>query len=283
MPAIHAPEAWQINHGDRVNGPLLAVVDCGIDYNHPNLAPNVYTNPGEIAGNGIDDDHNGVIDDVHGYNAAAKNGEPMDTTSHGTHVMGTIAGIGVNGVTGVSPEARVLAVKFIQDGYGDTADAIAGLLYADNMGARITSNSWGGSNYNQALYDTLKASPALHICAAGNDHADNDVTPAYPASYDLPNIVSVAAVGQDGNLAHFSNFGATSVDLAAPGENIYSTLPNGEYGMKSGTSMAAPHVSGSANLIATRFPNATNQEIKDRLVFSSTRQPQFEGKMISGG
>ncbi|MCA9796170.1 MAG: S8 family serine peptidase, partial [Candidatus Eremiobacteraeota bacterium] len=241
---IDAPEAWATVRGDRVNGPVIAVIDTGVDYNHPDLRHNMWTNPGEIAGDGIDNDGNGVIDDVHGFNAIRDSGDPLDDHAHGTHCSGTIAGEGNNGVgvVGVQWEGRVMGAKFLSaSGSGTTADAIKATLYASNNGARITSNSWGGGGYNQALYDTLKASPCLHIFAAGNESNNNDSRPGYPASYDLPNIVSVAAIDKNGRLASFSNYGATSVDLAAPGGGIYSTLPGGGYGNKSGTSMATPH------------------------------------------
>ncbi len=282
---ISAPQAWAEMSGDRSKAPLLAVIDSGIDYNHPDLAANIWTNPLEIPGNGIDDDGNGIIDDVHGYNAAAKTGDPLDTGSHGTHVAGTVAALGNNGqdVVGVTWQANVMALKFIDNGLGDLADAIAAITYADSKGVRVTQNSWGGGVYNQALYDTLAASPALHIIAAGNDGNDSEVKPAYPAAYDLDNIVAVAATDRDDQLAKFSNYGLQSIDLAAPGVDILSTLPGGKTGKKSGTSMAAPHVSGATSLILEKFPDLTNAQAKDRLLFSADRLPQLEGKISSGG
>ncbi len=282
---IDAPKAWAEGTGDRSKAPLIAVVDSGIDYLHPDLAANVWTNPGEIPGNGIDDDGNGVVDDVHGYNAASKTGDPMDDGSHGTHVAGTVGAVGDNGqgVVGVAWQANLMGAKFLQKGYGDTADAIAALVYADAQGARVTQNSWGGSNYNQALVDTMAASPAIHICAAGNSAQDSDIKPAYPAAYGLDNIISVAATDADDQLGSFSNYGLESVDLAAPGVKILSTVPGGGLGVKSGTSMAAPHVSGAVSLILEKFPDLSNQQLKDRLLFSVDRQPHLEGKLVSGG
>lgn len=208
----------------------------------------------------------------------------MDDRSHGTHVHGTIGAAGNNGqgVVGVNWNAQLMPVKFLEAGFGDTADAIEGILYATKMGARLTSNSWGGVNYSQALRDVLAASPALHICAAGNDHSDNDINPVYPAGYDLPNLVAVAATNSEDRLASFSNFGATTVHVAAPGEKIYSTVPGG-YDYKSGTSMATPHVTGVAGLLLSEYPQMSNQELKDRLIFGSDRQSELEGKTISGG
>lgn len=284
MERISAPLGWADTSGNRNTAPLVAIIDSGSDYNHPDLAANIWTNPAETP-NGKDDDGNGVIDDIHGYNAAGKNGDPMDSGTHGTHVAGTVGAVGNNGqgVTGVAWQARLMPVKFIEGGFGDTADAIAALAYADAHGARITQNSWGGSNANQALVDALKASPALHICAAGNDGNDSDVKPLYPAAYPLDNILAVAATDADDQLAKFSNYGIGAVDLAAPGVKIYSSIPGGEYGFKSGTSMATPHVSGAASVVLNKFPDLTNQQLKDRLMFSTDRLPQLEGKVASGG
>lgn len=282
---LSASQAWEVTTGNRQSGPVVAVLDSGCDYNHPDLAANIWTNPGEIPGNQRDDDNNGIVDDVHGYNSAAKTGDPMDDGSHGTHVHGSIGAVGNNGqgVVGVNWEARLMPVKFLAGGYGDTADAIEGILYATKMGARITSNSWGGINYSKALEDVLASSPALHICAAGNDSFNNDVRAVYPAGYQIPNLVAVAASDAQGQLAGFSNFGVDSVHVAAPGDKIYSTLPGNDYGFKSGTSMAAPQVSGVAALIVSEFPQISNQQLKDRLIFAVDRSPQLQGKVLSGG
>lgn len=282
---IRAPEAWgTIRSSDP--GPVIAVIDSGIDLTHPDLRANLWSNPREIAGNGLDDDGNGVVDDVHGYNAITKSGDPSDDNRHGTHCAGTIGAEGDNGqgVVGVNWSARMMGVKFLSaGGMGTTADAIDGLLYADRMGARITSNSWGGGPYNQAMKDVLASTQALHVFAAGNSSNDSDLSPAYPASYDLPNLISVAASTDGDTLASFSNRGLFSVDLAAPGERIFSTLPGGQYGSLSGTSMAAPHVSGAAALILARYPELTNAELKDRLLFGVDRNPALEGTCVSGG
>lgn len=281
---IAAPQAWAEMTGDRTKAPLLAVIDGGVDITHPDLLANLWTNPGEIPDNGIDDDGNGVIDDIHGFNAVRKTGNPVDESGHGTHVTGTVGAVGNNGqgVTGVAWQAKIAGIKFLEKGYGDLADAISGIVYADKIGARVTQNSWGGSVYNQALRDALAASPALHIFAAGNDGNNADVSPAYPAAYPLDNIVSVAATDSEDQLASFSNYGIQSVDLAAPGVKILSTIPGG-VGVKSGTSMAAPHVSGAASLILEKFPHLTNKELKDRLVFSVDHLPQLQDKVASGG
>lgn len=284
MRNIQAPKGWADTSGERGKAPLVGVVDSGIDTTHPDLQQNIWTNPKEVL-NGVDDDGNGVIDDLHGYDAAEKDGNPSDSGTHGTHVAGTVGAVGNNGqgVVGVAWQAQMVALKFLAGGTGTMADAIAALTYGDSVGVRITQNSWGGSNQNQALVDTLKASPALHICAAGNDGNDSDVKPLFPAAYNLDNIVSVAATDCKDQLAKFSNFGSDSVDLAAPGVAIYSTVPEKGYDFKSGTSMATPHVSGVASLVLTKFPELSNQQLKDRLMFSTDRLPQLEGKIVSGG
>ncbi len=283
---INALAAWQVSTGS-AQGPVIAVIDTGIKYDHPDLANNIWTNPGEIAGDGIDNDGNGVIDDVHGYNAITDSGNPMDDQGHGTHCAGTIAAEGNNGqgVVGVNWRAQMMAVKFLdQNGSGKLSDAVKAVNYATRMGARITSNSWGGGGANQALKDALEASNALHIFAAGNAGGNNDVRPAYPASFELDNIVAVAAVDRTGAKANFSNYGAVSVDLAAPGKDIYSTFINEEgYRSLSGTSMATPHVSGVAGLIATVYPEATNEEIKSRLINGSSPLASMQGQTVSGG
>ncbi len=283
---IQAPKAWSITTGSRT-GPIIAVVDTGVDYNHPDLAANAWVNAGEIPGNGIDDDGNGVVDDVHGFNAINDSGDPMDDNSHGSHCSGTIGGEGNNGqgVVGVNWQARIMGAKFLSgSGGGSVEDQIKALAYATANGARITSNSYGGGGFNQAEYDVLAASPALHICAAGNESSDNDGSnPSYPASYDLPNIISVAASDRNDQLARFSNYGATSVDIAAPGVDILSTTPGGNYRSFSGTSMATPHVAGVAGLIATAYPDATNEQIRSRLLGGADTLAQLSGKVAGAG
>ncbi len=283
---ISALEAWEVTTGDGSdNGPLIAVIDTGIDYNHPDLKANLWTNPGEIPGNGVDDDGNGVIDDVHGYNAFADSGDPLDGHSHGTHCAGTIGAVGNNGegVTGVMQNANLMAVKIFSDSGRTSADAIVrGILYSAKMGADITSNSWGGGGRSQAIYDAFASNPALHVIAAGNSNYDNDKRDNFPSNYDLDNIVAVAATNRHDNRASFSQWGAKNVDVAAPGRDIWSTVPGG-YGNKSGTSMATPHVSGVAGLIASAFPDASPLEIKDRLIYGSDRVDSLTDISVSDG
>lgn len=284
---IHALEAWKVTKGDKsLRGPLIAIIDTGIDYHHPDLKANLFVNAGEIAGDGIDNDGNGVIDDVYGYNAYANTGNPLDGHSHGTHCAGTIGAVGDNGigVTGVMQDARLMAVKIFDDSGSTSTDAIVrGLSYAAKMGADITSNSWGGGARSEAIFDAFKANPALHIIAAGNSGYDNDKRDAYPANYELDHIVAVAASTRRDEKASFSQYGAKSVDVAAPGAQILSTVPGGGYGVKSGTSMATPHVSGVAGLIMSAYPEASNAEIKERLIQGSDPVPALEGLTVSQG
>lgn len=284
---INATGAWEISKGaTSENAPLIAVIDTGIDYNHPDLAANIWTNPGEIAGDGIDNDENGYVDDVHGANMIAESGDPMDDNRHGTHCAGTIGAVGNNGegVVGVNWNANMAGVKFLSGSGGGTyADAIEAVLYADRIGARVTSNSWGGTGFSEALQDAFAGSPALHIAAAGNSSADADRRKHYPSGFELPNIVSVAAHDRNDRMASFSNYGATSVDVAAPGVDIFSTVPGGGYQSLSGTSMATPHVSGVVGLMLANNPELTNEQIKNRLINTAIPGEAYQGKMVSGG
>lgn len=260
--------AWQQSTGSR-SGPIVAVVDTGVDYQHPNLKDNIWTNP---------------QDGSHGFNAINGSHDPMDDDEHGTHCSGTIAAQGLQGVYGVNWQAQVMPVKFLDaHGNGKTSDAIKGLAFAAEQGARITSNSWGGTSFNPALRDALANSPCLHIFAAGNDNNDSDAIPYYPAGYDLPNLIAVAASDRRDQRASFSNYGARSVHLAAPGADIYSTVPGNQYSSMDGTSMAAPHVAGAAALLATAFPEASNHQLRARLLYNVDRLPQWQDKVTTGG
>jgi len=226
---IDALEAWDVTTGS--SDVVVAVIDSGVDVNHPDLAANIWTNPGEIAGNGIDDDDNGYIDDVNGWDFYIDDNDPRDAHGHGTHVAGTIAAVGDNasGITGVSWSAKIMALRFLDAwGSGSTVNAIAAIEYANDMGADVINNSWGGGGYNQALKDAIDASDALMVCAAGNSGINNDSIPHYPSNYSSANIIAVAASNQNDALAYFSNYGANSVDVAAPGTNIYSAAPGRE-------------------------------------------------------
>ncbi|PKL61210.1 MAG: hypothetical protein CVV31_12595 [Methanomicrobiales archaeon HGW-Methanomicrobiales-2] len=221
---IDAPEAWSITTGSR--DVIVAVIDSGVMYTHPDLAANIWTNPGEVPDNGFDDDNNGYIDDVYGWDFYDADNDPGDFNGHGTHCAGTIAAAGNNslGVAGVMWDAKIMPLRFLgPDGRGDTAGAVLAIRYATEMGADVISCSWGGGGYSQTLADAIAETPALVVCAAGNEALNNDLNPHYPSSYASENILAVAASTNTEQLASFSHFGATSVDVAAPGEYILST------------------------------------------------------------
>jgi subtilisin family serine protease len=236
LPKIDAPGAWDTLNAYGVGG-VVAVIDTGADIAHPDLAPNIWTNPGEVSDNGVDDDVNGYVDDVNGWDFFNGDNDPTDDHGHGTHVSGTIAAVTNNGtrVAGINGTAKIMPLKFLgADGSGSTSDAILAIQYAVNNGAKISNNSWGGGDNSQALKDVISwAGNYNHLfcAAAGNDGGDVDdpvLGPffiTYPAAYDLDNIISVAATDSNDNLASFSNYGTTSVDIAAPGVSILSTLP----------------------------------------------------------
>jgi len=250
---IDAPEAWDFTFGGDI---IVGVVDSGVDYTHPDLAANMWRNPGEIPDDGIDNDGNGYVDDVFGIDTVNNTGDPYDELGHGTHCAGTIAGAGNNtqGVAGVCWRAQIMALKFIAgDGAGNAFGALACIEYAIHHGARVLNNSWGGGPYSQALQDMIalaEASNVLFCAAAGNGGRDgigdnNDLTPDYPASYPNSNVLAVAASDRNDALAVFSNYGSNSVDVAAPGVDVVSTLPGNRYASYNGTSMATPHVCGA--------------------------------------
>ncbi|MCM0647402.1 S8 family serine peptidase [Clostridium swellfunianum] len=220
-------KAWTQTKGSE--SVVVGVIDTGIDINHPDLKDRIWTNTGEVPGNGIDDDGNGYIDDVNGwdfYNNDNSVYDVKDGDKHGTHVAGTIAASLNNvGVVGVAPKVKIMPLKFLGPFGGSTFDAVKAISYAKNKGVKVLNNSWGGSGYDYLLKDAIDSCNALFVAAAGNEENNNDVTPSYPASYSSSNILSVAAIDNRGNLASFSNFGATSVDVAAPGVNILSTIP----------------------------------------------------------
>jgi len=284
---IDAPEAWDDHTGSP--GIVIGSIDTGVDVNHEDLAANIWTNPGEIPGNFVDDDNNGYIDDVHGYDFVGNDGNPADDNSHGSHTMGTAAGQGDNGkgVAGVTWSAQIMAIKVCNSfGSCPSSAILQGVDYATDNGANVTSNSYGGGGYSQSMYDAIsRANQAgvLFSAAAGNNGRDNDVTAFYPASYDLPNIISVAAMTRFGTRASFSNYGATTVDLGAPGADILSTTPNNGYGNKSGTSMACPHVTGAVAYLMGFNPTLAHLEYKDILLQSVKPNGDLQTRSVSGG
>lgn len=284
---IDAPEAWDIETGR--SDVIVAVIDTGVDYNHADLAANMWKNTREIPGNNIDDDNNGYIDDIYGIDAVNDDSDPMDDNSHGTHCSGTIGGAGNNGkgIAGVCWDVRIMALKFLSSsGSGSTSGAIECIDYAIQNGAHIMSNSWGGGGYSRGLHDAiLRAEEAgiLFIAAAGNSGSNNDNIPHYPSSYENENIISVAAIDSNDNLSYFSSYGKISVDVAAPGSNIYSSIPGNRYSSYSGTSMATPHVAGLAALIKSRDMALDWFTIKQRIITSVVKTTALEGKILSNG
>lgn len=285
---IDAPEAWDRTVGSRTNGPVIAVIDTGVDTSHPDLKDNLWTNPGEIPGNGRDDDGNGVVDDVHGFDAYHRDGTPEDAHGHGTHCAGILGATGNNkrGMTGVNWQARIMPVKIFNNSEKPRTSSSAilrGISYATNNGARLTSNSWGGPTRRGAVKRAFERSRAFHVMAAGNDGQDNDEKPFYPASYGVSNGISVAAVNTRGQLPSFSNYGKRTVDVAAPGTSIYSTLPGGRYGNRQGTSMAAPFVTGVAGLLLSAAPTLTNSQIRSVLIRGVEKKRGLADKVATGG
>lgn len=288
---ISAAAAWDLTTGS--HDIVVGVVDTGVDYTHPDLAANMWVNPGEIAGNNVDDDGNGFVDDVHGMNAITGSGDPMDDNAHGTHVSGTIGGAGNDGVgvAGVNWNVSIMGLKFLSgSGSGTTADAIEAINYAvamKNAGVniRVLNNSWGGGGFSQALEDAITAAYAadiLFVAAAGNSSSNNDQFPHYPSSYEVPNVLAVAATTRTDSLSSFSSFGLTSVDLGAPGSDIYSTTPGNGYASFSGTSMATPHVAGAAALVLSINEGLTTEELKQILMDTGDPIPALDGITVSG-
>jgi subtilisin family serine protease len=281
---INAPEAWDITRGRET--PIVAVIDTGVDYLHEDLADNMWVNTGEIPGNGVDDDGNGFMDDVYGYDFFNGDGDPMDDDDHGTHVAGTIGAVGNNnlGVAGVSWDVRIMALKFISGFGGSTEDAISCIEYAVLMDADIMSNSWGGEGFSQALKDAIDAAGAAGIAfvaASGNSATDNDTVPHYPSNFESANIISVMSTDHNDLRSGFSTWGLTTVDLAAPGSDILSCKRGGGYVSFSGTSMATPHVSGACALMLSVNPTLSVSDIRNALM--STVDPVLPGLCVSGG
>lgn len=284
---VAAEQAWDITKGNK--RVVIAVIDTGIDYNHPDLKNQMWTNSKEIAGNGIDDDNNGYIDDIHGWNAEGDNGNPMDGNAHGTHCAGTIGAEHNNGlgVAGVMDEVSLMGVKFLSDaGSGSLSDAVEAIDYATKMNVDIMSNSWGGGGFSQALEDSIKAAKdkgIVFIAAAGNDSSNNDARPSYPATYQVDNVISVASHTAGDIMSSFSNFGKRTVHVAAPGTNILSSTPNGEYKVFSGTSMATPHTSGVVGLLIAREGRLPVLELRNRLMATTTPSAAYRKSTVAGG
>ncbi len=286
---IAAPAAWDLTTGS--TNVIVGVIDTGIRYTHRDLTNQMWINPGEIPGNGIDDDGNGYIDDIHGINAINNTGNPMDDNDHGTHVAGTIGAAANDGnrMVGVAWNVRLMALKFLgASGSGATSDAIKCVDYAVANGVRVLNNSWGGGPFLQALFDAIvraRDAGVLFVAAAGNNAQNNDVVPSYPANYAVANVISVAAMDRFDQLAGFSHYGLTTVDLGAPGVAIFSSASGSDtdYQTFQGTSMAAPHVSGVAALILSLYPSADLEEITGRLLGGTVPVTSLNGRTVTGG
>ncbi len=284
---VDGPEAWDLFTGDP--NFVVAMFDSGTQLNHPDLAANTWTNPGEIANNNIDDDGNGYIDDTKGWDFESNDKDPTDTFGHGTHTGGTVAAVSNNGVgvAGMAWQSKIMSCKL--DGFsaaGIVSDAIEALQYITFFKVRVSNNSWGVTQFSQPLYDAIKASKAynhLFVCAAGNFATNNDVTPVYPCTFDLDNVISVAATTNKDLKASFSCFGAKTVDLGAPGQDVFSTTLGNGYGYNSGTSMACPHVVGVVALITAKHPTWTYLQVRERLLTTTRPIAALAGKCVTGG
>lgn len=324
MKDIGVSDAWKITIGNP--DMIVAVIDTGVDYTHEDLLPNMWRNKREIPDNKIDDDGNGYVDDIVGWDFVSNDNKPYDLPStlnellsgggnpgHGTHCAGNVAARGDNGIgiAGVAPNVKIMALRFISDkGAGTTADAIKAIKYAVDNGAKVLSNSWGSegedpkeAKENKALRDAVQFAQdkgVLFIAAAGNGHNgvgysnDTDSRPAFPASYDHENIVSVAAIDINDRLGGFSNWGSRTVDMGAPGVNVFSTMVGNKYSDKvidiggfdvgwDGTSMATPHVAGAAALYWSAHPTKTWREVKEALMSSVKKTSTLSGKVVSNG
>ncbi len=284
---IDAPEAWTVTTGNPST--IVAVVDTGINLNHPDLAGRVWVNPGEIPNNGIDDDHDGKVDDVNGWNFINNTSNINDDDGHGTHISGTIAARANNdiGIAGINWRAQIMPLKFLDSqGNGLIDNAVSAIYYAVDHGARVINASWGGDENSWSLGDAINYASAhnvVFVTVAGNQSHNNDTYGTYPSSAKYSNTISVAAIDSAGNLASFSNYGAKSVDIAAPGVGIFSTVLGSGYASYSGTSMAVPHVVGTVALLAGLHPEWSAAQLVQVVLATAKPLPSLTGKVRSGG
>ncbi|UCE99611.1 MAG: S8 family serine peptidase [Planctomycetota bacterium] len=286
---VNGPEAWSIRTD--CSTVIVAVLDTGIDYTHQDLASNMWINEAEFNGTpGVDDDGNGYIDDIYGYDFSDNDSDPMDYHYHGTHVAGTIGAIGDNttGVTGVCWDAKVMSLKVFPNrgDVGFISDVIEAIQYAKDKGAKVLSNSWGGGAYSQSLKDAIEAANTagmLFIASAGNNGRNCDLEPHYPSSHNCDNVIAVMSTDKYDNRSSFSNYGPTSVDLGAPGSSVLSCEPGNRYQELSGTSMSTPHVSGACALIWSAGPALSHLDVKDIILDTVDQIPSLAGLCVSHG
>ncbi len=287
---LAAIKAWLKNKGsDEI---VVAVLDTGVDYTHPDLVSNIWFRPDNVPQ--YKDDELGTFNDLRGFNGIDNQKDPMDDNGHGTHCAGIIGAEGNNdqGIAGINWKVQIMPLKFLGGGgFGTTKDAIEAINYAidrkrNGVNLRVISASWGSTAYSKALEDVIRAAGEegiLFVAAAGNNGTSNDRSPHYPSNYDLPNVISVAALDRNDQLASFSNFGVKTVHIAAPGKEILSTWLNEDYREASGTSMATPYVSGVAALILATEPNLSVEKLRERLLKSVDKIDSLNGKIESGG
>jgi subtilisin family serine protease len=290
---IGVQSVWSSSSGIPSNKPVVAVIDTGLDTNHYVFqdTQSIWTNPGEVAGNGVDDDGNGYVDDLHGWNFVDNSPTMYDDDGHGTHVAGVILSIDqdIYGAQSALHEARIkiMPLKFLNgNGVGTTSNAIRAIYYAANNGASVLNNSWGGSSYSAALHEAVAytyTKAALFVAAAGNSASNNNSVPMYPANYDVPNVISILATTDYDYKASFSNYGSNTVHLGSPGVYILSTVPNDAFGTMSGTSMASPFVAGTAAQMKAESPNMLGYQLKTILNSQYTAVAQLAGKLITSG
>lgn len=295
---ISAKSAWEITKGDREI--IVAVIDTGIDIHHPDIKNNLWKNKGETgfdakgnnkATNGIDDDNNGYIDDVHGWNFVHNDHELKDNHGHGTHIAGIVGAEGGNGIgiSGVAPKVSLMILKYYDPKakFNDNLrNTIKSIHYATKMKAHIINYSGGGLDYSREEYMAVKKAKdkgILFVAAAGNEKSNSDIKPYYPADYNLDNIISVTAINPKAQVLHSSNFGNNSVHIAAPGKDIFSTLPNGRYGHMTGTSQATAFVSGVASLILAKNKSMKYTEVRTQILKTADELPGLKGKTKTSG
>ena len=287
---LAALKAWVKTQGS--SEIVIAVLDTGIDYTHPDLVGNMWLRPDNVPG--YKDEELGAVNDLHGFNAADNRSDPMDDNGHGTHCAGIIGAEGDNslGITGINWNVQIMPLKFLgRGGFGTTKDAIEAINYAIDrkragVNLRVINASWGSTQYSKALEDTIRAAGEegiLFVAAAGNDGSSNDKRPHYPSNYNLPNVISVAALDRNDNLASFSNFGVKTVHVAAPGREILSTWLNEDFREASGTSMATPYIAGVAALILAAEPKLSVEKLRERVLRSVDKLDSLDGKVESGG